>query len=149
MIFTFTSMVGKLFKRPFKFVLIRKMHSNSSIWDSVIKVCLLWHIIVVVQECGDSGSRILYGLYAVVVHHGRTLHSGHYVAYVKSRPAKKQKGSAIHHDAGEQDKGSYNEQVCNEGQWYHTSDTEIHKCHLNDVQRSKAYILFYELLPKL
>ncbi|XP_065907013.1 ubiquitin carboxyl-terminal hydrolase 16-like isoform X2 [Dysidea avara] len=97
------------------------------------------------EEWGDSSSKILYGLYAVVVHHGSTLHSGHYVAYVKSRPAKK--GRAHHGD--DQSKGNYDEAFCDKGQWHYTSDTHVHECQFSDVQKNKAYILFYELLPKV
>lgn len=41
---------------------------------------------VLFQELKDKKDRILYGLYAVVIHSGTTLKSGHYVAYVKTRP---------------------------------------------------------------
>lgn len=33
--------------------------------------------------CHDNGSRAKYELSGVIVHHGRSAHSGHYVAYVK------------------------------------------------------------------
>ena len=35
------------------------------------------------QEKGDTNNQILYGLYAVMVHHGSSLYSGRYVSYVK------------------------------------------------------------------
>ena len=89
---------------------------------------------------GDSRNKILYGLYAVVVHKGSTLRGGHYIAFVKTRPAKE-----IIQDEGEQ--GNYDESYCEKGRWYYTSDTNVRECSLEEVKDSKAFMLFYEKLP--
>ena len=94
----------------------------------------------VLQKRSDSNNQILYGLYAVVVHHGSSLYSGHYVSYVKTRPSK----------AGGTDDGGteYNRDYCTKGQWYLANDTYVHECQFNkDVRDDQAYMLFYELLP--
>ena len=76
----------------------------------------------------------------MVVHQGSTLHGGHYIAYVKTRPMKEKI-----QDLGEQ--GNYDEKYCKEGHWYYTSDTYIRKCSFEEVKSSKAFMLFYEKLP--
>ena len=91
---------------------------------------------------GDSKGRILYGLYAVVVHRGSTLHGGHYVAYVKTRPTELK-----NLDKGKYEHWYYEDDYCKEGQWYFTSDMYVEMCSLEEVKQSKAYMLFYERLP--
>ena len=94
----------------------------------------------ILQELGDSRNRILYSLYAVIVHLGDSLYNGHYTAFVKVRPAKDKNLGKVEH-------GDYDEHYCRKGQWYFTSDTYVRKCSLEEVKQSKAYILFYERLP--
>ena len=77
----------------------------------------------------------------MVVHHGSSLHSGHYISYVKTRPSKAEDKD------GEYCRTEYNRDYCNEGQWYLANDTYIHKCQFENVQDNQAYMLFYELLP--
>ena len=89
---------------------------------------------------GDLNGKILYGLYAVIVHEGSSIHGGHYVAYVKTRPTSSKMPKNGEH-------GEYDVQYCKKGQWYFTSDTYVRKCSLEEVKQSKAYILFYERLP--
>ena len=95
---------------------------------------------------GDLNGRILYGLYAVAVHQGKGLRSGHYIAYVKTRPTEEKTL-----DTGEYrtyDK-YYHQDYCKKGQWYFTSDTYVRECSLEEVKESKAYMLFYEQLPSI
>lgn len=83
----------------------------------------------------------MYGLYAVVVHQGGTLRSGHYIACVKTRPTEEKT------DKGEYTNWCYHEDYCKKGQWYFTSDTYVRECSFEEVKKNKAYMLFYERLP--
>ena len=77
----------------------------------------------------------------MVVHSGGTLHGGHYIAYIKTRPTKEQrlKKKTVNQ--------KYDISYCKKGQWYYTSDITVMKCSFGDVTRSEAYMLFYEQLP--
>ena len=88
----------------------------------------------------------MYGLYAVVVHSGRTLHGGHYTAYVKTQRPTEEKKAGGNFKNG-RIKQKYDTGYCEKGQWYFTSDTTVMKCSFGDVKRSEAYMLFYERLP--
>lgn len=86
----------------------------------------------------------MYGLYGVVVHNGATLRGGHYVAYVKRRP-KRQQNSSVTSDWEYDLRAAANDDV-----WYYTNDRTIRRCPdgFGDVCMKKAYLLFYELLPR-
>lgn len=58
---------------------------------------------------------VLYDLYAVLVHHGHSLHSGHYVSFVKA-------GNGI---------------------WHHCDDHRVAQISERMVEGQQAYILFY------
>ena len=89
----------------------------------------------------------MYGLYVVIVHIGRTLHGGHYIAYVKMcQPAKEKKSGSLKNEKASQ-KHKYDTDYCKKGHWYYTSDTHVRQCSFEDVKRSKAYLLFYKRLP--
>ena len=79
----------------------------------------------------------------MVIHIGTTLKSGHYIAYVRTRPIRSTDSSAKH--------WKYNDKAAYDGQWYSTNDDSITKCSngFEDVKSQKAYILFYELLPRV
>ncbi|KAM0788248.1 hypothetical protein ACM66B_001399 [Microbotryomycetes sp. NB124-2] len=77
----------------------------------------------VVPEVAVGAAR--YSLYAVIVHFG-TLVTGHYSAYVKSDRYGKGPGGS------------------SERRWFFCSDEDVRACSLDEVLRSKAYILFYE-----
>jgi len=67
---------------------------------------------------GGGGTRtalVRYELAGVVVHHGDSSHSGHYVAFVKAP----------------------------NGNWYEMNDTHVSSTTLQNVLKQKAYILFY------
>ena len=91
---------------------------------------------------GDLKGRILYGLYAVVVHQGRNLGSGHYIACVKTRPTQQKTLNK-----GKCKDGYYDDDYCRKGHWYYTSDTYVRECSYEEVKECKAYMLFYEQLP--
>lgn len=96
------------------------------------------------QELKDKNGRIMYGLYGVVVHKGSTLRGGHYVAFVKQRPKSQQTSPAG--EDWEYDQGA----ATDDDTWYCTDDRNIKKCSggFGDVRTQKAYLLFYELLPR-
>ena len=65
---------------------------------------------------------VKYHLYGIIVHHGYSTHSGHYVAYVKA-PS---------------------------GQWCEMNDSQVNRCNVDNLFRQEAYVLFYTkelLLP--
>lgn len=65
--------------------------------------------------CMATGSTAIYDLYAMVVHHGSSVHSGHYVAFVKA-PS---------------------------GQWHEMNDSVVKVASLQQILSKQAYILFY------
>lgn len=69
------------------------------------------------HPAGGSSSHqpVLYDLFAVLVHHGHSLHSGHYVCFVKA----------------------------GNGMWYHCDDHRVAQVSERNVQGQQAYILFY------
>ncbi|KAJ3278112.1 hypothetical protein HK104_002640 [Borealophlyctis nickersoniae] len=70
-----------------------------------------------------------YRLYGVVVHMGG-LFGGHYIAYVRLDGAKAKEAE------GNEDEGV--------GGWAYCSDTHVRRCGWEEVQKSQAYLLFYE-----
>ena len=101
------------------------------------------HIFVILQDYADSKGKILYGLYAIVVHSG-SLNGGHYTACVRQRPLRKNLSKQQQPDVSQQ---TYNAKAAEDGQWYYTSDSHISGCGFDSVKNSQAYLLFYELLP--
>ena len=93
---------------------------------------------------GDCNQEIWYGLYAVVVHDGNTLEHGHYFAYVRRRHPTK--SSAELPGAS----WIYDQAAAEGGYWFYASDLTVRLCErgFEEVRRQKAYMLFYELLPK-
>ena len=65
-------------------------------------------------EAGIS-ERVKYELYGVIVHHGSSTHSGHYIAYVKAA----------------------------NGSWYEMNDSHVSAVSVQKVLCCQAYILFY------
>ena len=100
-----------------------------------------------IKELQDKHGRILYGLKAVVVHRGRILSSGHYVAYVR-RFRGQQSTSA---NLPPSQNWEYDQNAVYKGDWYYTSDETVTRCCTGfaEVRRNEAYLLFYELLPKM
>jgi len=99
----------------------------------------------ILQKFGDKNNNILYGLYAVVEHIGSTLSGGHYIAYVRRRPVR-DKSKLPQTPKVE---WIYDKTAAHDGMWFRTSDLTIREClqGFKDVERSEAYLLFYELLP--
>ena len=90
----------------------------------------------------DKESKILYGLYAVVVH-GGSLHGGHYTACVRRRPTTHEQTQVTKDNSWK-----YDERAAHQGEWYYTSDSHVSsQCDFSRVAGSQAYLLFYELLP--
>ncbi|XP_016317839.1 LOW QUALITY PROTEIN: ubiquitin carboxyl-terminal hydrolase 16-like [Sinocyclocheilus anshuiensis] len=84
----------------------------------------------------EGETRVLYSLYGVVEHSG-TMRSGHYTAYVKSRP------STHNYVENGLDAGSGHAEA-SKGSWFHISDSSVHPVPEAKVQSSQAYLLFYE-----
>ena len=94
------------------------------------------------QKMADKDNKILYGLYAVVIH-GGSLHGGHYTACVRRRPP-------VHEQVQTPKNHSwrYDEGAARQGQWYYTSDSHVSSQRdFSSVANSQAYLLFYERLP--
>jgi len=100
--------------------------------------------LTLLQKYGDKDNTILYGLYAVVVHQGNSLHCGHYIAYVRKQSTEK---TNPHYQQHKEDWKEYKKEYGQNRQWYYTSDTDIRECQFEEVKNCKAYMLFYELLP--
>ena len=66
-----------------------------------------------------KNNKIMYSLYGVVVHHG-SLHGGHYTAHVKAA-------------------GTHGTTM-----WYYASDSHFRLARVEEIQKSNAYMLFYE-----
>ena len=96
------------------------------------------------QTYGDKDKKILYGLYAVVVHQGTSLHCGHYIAYVREQLINK---PALHDQHHVEDWREYKANYGRDRKWYFASDTYTRECQYEDVRKCEAYMLFYELLP--
>ena len=105
-------------------------------------VCMCTLSVVPLQDFADSKGKILYGLYAIVVH-GGSLHGGHYTACVRQRPLKK----SLLKQQPDVSQQTYNAKAAEDGQWYYTSDSHVSGCGFDRVKGSQAYLLFYELLP--
>ena len=97
------------------------------------------------QGMADDNNEIWYGLYAVVVHDGDTLEHGHYFAYVRRRPERKP--SEILPTAN----WKYDQSAADDGPWLYASDVTIRvpEQPRDEVKKQEAYMLFYELLPKV
>ena len=117
------------------------------------------------QRVHSGQQQVLYSLYGVVEHSGR-LSSGHYTAYVKTRPNPStsdnkllsflQTHSLPHalrlQDLYEQHNKHVGEK-CTEketvptigsGKWFHISDSNVAETSESHVLRCQAYMLFYE-----
>ena len=91
----------------------------------------------------DDNNEVWYGLYAVVVHHGNTLEHGHYFAYIRRRPDRP--SSEI------PPRWVYDQSTADDGPWLYASDLTIRvpEQPRDEVKKQEAYMLFYELLPKV
>ena len=105
------------------------------------------NLCTVMQNFGDENNSILYGLYAVIEHIGSTLNAGHYIAYVRRRP--KRNNPKPPPDQVPRVKWVYDEAAARDGMWFRASDLTIRECSRGfaEVEKSEAYLLFYELLP--
>ncbi|KAK2880727.1 hypothetical protein Q8A67_017995 [Cirrhinus molitorella] len=84
----------------------------------------------------EGETRVLYSLYGIVEHSG-TMRSGHYTAFVKSRPsARNHVENGLDADSGDGE--------ASKGSWFHVSDSSVHPVTEAKVQTSQAYLLFYE-----
>ena len=77
---------------------------------------------------------------------GRSLQSGHYIAYVRRRPKRQQKFAS---KPAKKKTWIYDSDAAYDGKWFCTSDLTVRECTwgFEEVKDRKAYMLFYELLP--
>ena len=94
---------------------------------------------------GDCNQEIWYGLYAVVVHEGKTLEHGHYFAYVRRRPPMQ------YSSVPDSLTWKYDQAAADGGHWFYASDLTVRNCErgFDEVKEQRAYMLFYEILPKI
>ncbi|KAI4882225.1 hypothetical protein NFI96_025673 [Prochilodus magdalenae] len=83
----------------------------------------------------DGETQVLYSLYGIVEHSG-TMRSGHYTAFVKTRP---QRNPALLNGAA-----SPGETAPPKGSWFHISDSNVQPVTEAKVRSAQAYLLFYE-----
>lgn len=98
---------------------LKRFNYNGKV-NKHIDVSLTEELPCVVSASHDGGVkesvvRVKYNLYGMVVHHGHSSHSGHYVGYVKAP----------------------------NGQWCEMNDSQVSRCSLNTLLHQQAYILFY------
>uniref|UniRef100_A0A0N5ABE7 Ubiquitin carboxyl-terminal hydrolase n=1 Tax=Syphacia muris TaxID=451379 RepID=A0A0N5ABE7_9BILA len=108
----------------------------------------------IVKRVEKGRRKVLYALYGIVSHSG-DLSGGHYVAYVRSRPASSTANKffceaaknllpqnpnidIFSEDTKESDKESLN------GNWFYVSDSRVSAVDESKVLDAEAYILFYE-----
>ncbi|XP_076833235.1 ubiquitin carboxyl-terminal hydrolase 16 isoform X2 [Brachyhypopomus gauderio] len=82
----------------------------------------------------EGQTQVLYSLYGIVEHSG-TMRSGHYTAFVKTRP---QAQTTL------QNGTEPGETAPPKGCWFHISDSSVQPVTEAKVQNSQAYLLFYE-----
>lgn len=94
---------------------------------------------------GDCNQEIWYGLYAIVVHDGKTLEHGHYFAYVRRRQPMEY--SSVRDGLT----WKYDQTAAEGGVWFYASDLTVRECDqgFDEVKKQRAYMLFYEILPKI
>eukprot|EP01038_Epipyxis_sp_PR26KG_P006907 gene6907-9459_t len=99
---------------PNVLVLHLKRFSYGNMFGKITKqICFKKHLLV---PCSSEGNKkVTYELFGLVVHHGSSSHSGHYVAYVKAA----------------------------NGNWYEMNDSKVTEVSLKSVLSKQAYILFY------
>merc|ERR1712146_87667 len=73
----------------------------------------------------QTGTPMLYELYAICEHQGSQMQDGHYVAYVNSGPSLARE------------------------EWFGLSDTKVWKCERAEVLKVEAYIAFYRRIDTL
>uniref|UniRef100_A0A3B4CWL1 Ubiquitin carboxyl-terminal hydrolase n=1 Tax=Pygocentrus nattereri TaxID=42514 RepID=A0A3B4CWL1_PYGNA len=83
----------------------------------------------------EGETQVLYSLYGIVEHSG-TMRSGHYTAFVKTRP---QSNPVLLNGAA-----SPGETAPPKGSWFHISDSSVQPVTEAKVQSAQAYLLFYE-----
>ncbi|XP_026867951.2 ubiquitin carboxyl-terminal hydrolase 16 [Electrophorus electricus] len=82
----------------------------------------------------EGETQVLYSLYGIVEHSG-TMRSGHYTAFVKTRP---QTQTTLHNGT------AAGETTPTKGCWFHISDSSVQPVTEAKVENSQAYLLFYE-----
>lgn len=83
----------------------------------------------------EGEEQVLYSLYGIVEHSG-TMRSGHYTAFIKTRPQD--------HMAHLNGAAASGEPTPPKGSWFHISDSNVQPVTEAKVQSAQAYLLFYE-----
>jgi hypothetical protein len=102
-------------RAPNVLVLHLKRFSFGNFGGKVTKHVSFEQTLELLLSDDGGGSKAVYDLCGVVVHHGGSVHSGHYVAYVRSPGL----------------------------QWYEMNDNHVSSCTLQKVLGVEAYMLFY------
>ena len=103
-----------IYKAPNVLVLHLKRFSFGDIFGKITKT-IEFEQELYLPCSGEETKKVKYELSSMIVHHGSSVHGGHYVAFIKAP----------------------------NGQWYEMNDSQVSGTSINKVLKQQAYVLFY------